>query len=76
MTDSECILEPRDNVDQIENKPRTVAVPRTHGVLEWLERKSTGVKRLASLWGPRVRFPVENRSEGHRQPGFEKTYCT
>jgi len=60
MASSGHVLEPRDDVDQIKNKSRTVVVPRTYGMLERLERKSTTVKGLAGLWGASVRFPVES----------------
>lgn len=56
----EHALEPRDDVDQIKNNPRSVAVPCAYGMLKGLERKSAAVKRLASLWGSSIRFPVES----------------
>jgi hypothetical protein len=72
MTDSGHVLEPRDDVDQIENKPRTIAVPRAHRVLKRLERKSAAVKRLAGLWGSGVRFPVENPVRAPSSTRFRK----
>ena len=52
------VLEPRDDVDQIENNPCTIAVPRAYRVFEGLERKSATVERLAGLWGASIRLPA------------------
>ena len=37
MTGSEHVLEPRDDIDQIKNKPGTVAVPRAYGMVKRLK---------------------------------------
>ena len=67
MKGSGHVLEPGDDVDQVENNSGTIAVPRAYGVLEWLERKSATVERLTGLWGTSVRFPVNSRSGRRRR---------
>ena len=59
MAGSGHVLEPRDNVDQIENNPCTIAVPRAYGIFKRLERESATVERLAGLWGASIRLPAE-----------------
>jgi len=60
MAGSGHVLEPRDDVNQIEDSPCTVAVPRAYGIFKRLERKGATVKRLTGLWGASIRLSAES----------------